>query len=66
VLPFAASCVLLSTVGCVLFVVDCGKEIWPTLLGVCNGCVVRYVIGFDVGGPPSTFGLFVVGLGNLG
>jgi hypothetical protein len=39
-LSFATSCLLLSIVGCVLFVVHYGKGICPTLLGVCNGCVV--------------------------
>jgi hypothetical protein len=66
VLSFATSCVLLTTTGCVFFVVHRGKGICRTLLGVCNGCVVCYVIGFDASGSPSTFGLFVVGLGNLG
>ncbi len=54
---------LLYVVSCVFFVVHRGKGICPTLLGVCNGCVVCYAIGFDVGGPFFTFGLFVVGLG---
>ncbi len=60
------SYVLLSIVGCVLFVVHHGKGICLALLGVCNGCVIRYTIGFDVGGPPFTFGLFTIGLGNVG
>jgi len=46
--------------------VCCGKGICPTLLGICNGCVVHYIIGFDVSGPSSKLGLFVIGLGNVG
>lgn len=57
---------LLSAVGCVFFVVRCDKGICLALFGVCNGCVVHFAIGFDVCGSPSTFGLFVVGLGNVG
>jgi hypothetical protein len=33
---------------------------------MCNGCVVCSVIRFDAHGPPFTFGLFVIGLGNVG
>jgi len=47
-----ANSLLLFIASCVHFVVHCGKGICWTLLGVCNGCVVCYVIGFDVGGPP--------------
>jgi hypothetical protein len=43
-----------------------GKGICPTLLGICNGCVVRYTIGFDVGGHSSKLGLFAIGFGNVG
>jgi hypothetical protein len=39
---------------------------YAQLLGICNGCVVRYIIGFDVGGPSSKLGLFAIGLGNVG
>jgi hypothetical protein len=53
-------------VNYVFFIMCHGKGICPTLLGICNGCVVRYIIGFDVGGPSFKFGLFTIGLGNLG
>jgi hypothetical protein len=56
---------LLYVVSCVFFVVHRGKGICPTLLGVCNGCVVCYAIGFDVGGPFFTFG-FCSWTWNLG
>jgi hypothetical protein len=50
------SYVLLFITGCVFFVVRHGKGICLALLGVCNGCVVCFAIGFDVGGdaPPSS------------
>jgi hypothetical protein len=66
VLLFATSYVILSIYSCILFVVRCGKGIYPALLGMCNGCVIRSIIGFDVGGPPFIFGLSTVGLGNVG
>jgi hypothetical protein len=58
--------VFLSITSCVFFVVHHGKGICLAPLGVCNGCVVRSAIGFNVGGPPFTFKLFAVGLGNVG
>ncbi len=57
---------LLFVASCVFFVVRCDKGICLVLFGMCNGCVVHIVIGFDVGGFPFTFGLFVVRLGNVG
>jgi len=66
VLLFIISYVFLSIIGCVLFVVHHGKGICLAFLGVCNGCVIRSIIGFDVGGPPFTFGLSTIGLGNVG
>ncbi len=74
VLQFVASSKLPSTDGRVLlfvanyvfFVVCHGKGICPTLLGIFNCCVVHYTIGFDVGGLFSKFGLFAIGLGNVG
>ncbi len=33
---------------------------------MCNSCVVHFAIGFDVGGSPSTFELFIIGFGNVG
>jgi hypothetical protein len=64
-LPSTYDRVFLSIVNYVFFIMCRGKGICPTLLGICNGCVVRYIIGFDVGGPPFKFGLFTIGLGNL-
>jgi hypothetical protein len=43
-----------------------GKGIFPTFLGICNDCVVRYTIGFDVGSFSSKFGSSTIGLGNVG
>ncbi len=61
-----SNCVFSFAVSCVLFVVRCDKGICLALLGVCNSCVVHFVIGFDVGGSPSIFGLSAIGLGNVG
>jgi hypothetical protein len=43
-----------------------GEEICPTFLGICNGCIVRYTIGFYVSGLSFKFGLSTIGLGNVG
>jgi hypothetical protein len=66
VLLSIASYVFLSIFDCVFFVVHHGKGICPAFFRMCNGCVVHSTIGFHVGGPLSTFGLFVVGFGNVG
>ncbi len=66
VLQFTASCVFLFIDNCIFFVVHRGKGICPSFLKVCNGCVVHFVIGFDAHGPFFTFGLSIIGLGNVG
>ncbi len=43
-----------------------GEEICPTFLGICNGCIVHYTIGFYVSGLSFKFGLSTIGLGNVG
>lgn len=65
-LPFTTNCVFLSIANYVLFIMCRGKGICPILLGICNGCVVHYTIGFDVGGPSIKFGLSIIRLGNVG
>jgi len=58
-LPSTGGQVLLFVANYVFFVMCRGKGICPTLLGIFNGCVVRYTIGFE-------FRLFAIGLGNVG